>query len=107
MVDVLSEWVDPPQRLVPPGKIPVLPQSSLMFLRPVGDEPCRSRREFAGDDGQGLDVNRRFVIGVTGVEVRSAEVVDLIVVHPDHDSVERTDPGHRRIARGGSPSIFA
>jgi hypothetical protein len=71
MVDALSQRVDPPQRLVSPGKSPVLPKLSLMFLRSIGDEPCRSRRELAGDDAQGVDVDRRFVIRVTGVEVRS------------------------------------
>ena len=55
----------------------------------------RSRRELAGDDGEGLDVDRRFVIGVPRVEVRPAEMVDLIVIHPDHNPVESTDSGHR------------
>jgi hypothetical protein len=79
---------------VPSGKIPVVPKLALMLLGPVSNESRRSRRQLSSDYGQGLDVDRRFVIRVPRMEVRSAEVVDLVVVHPDQDPVERTDSRH-------------
>jgi hypothetical protein len=76
------------------GAIPVRSEFGSVEIRPFDNESRRSRRELAGYDGKSLDVDRGLVVAVSRVEVRAAGVVDLVVVHRDHDSVEGADPGH-------------
>ena len=98
----LSQWVDPLERLVPTGAVPVLAQFSLMCPCPLDDEPSGASWQPPGDDGQVFDVARGLVIAIACVEVRPTQVVGLIVVHPDHDSVEGADPRHPLIVAGPS-----
>ncbi len=73
-----------------------------MLSSPIGDEPHGSRRKLAGNDGEGLDIDRGFVLGITRVKVGAAEVMDLIVVHPNHDAVEGADSWHLSMMARGS-----
>jgi hypothetical protein len=93
MVEVLPERLDRLERLMAASELPVLVELGLMLPGTLDDDPHRSRRELASDDCETLDVDRGFVVAVTSMEVRPAEMVDLIVIHPDHDPVERTDSG--------------
>jgi hypothetical protein len=95
MLDALSEWLDRLQCLVTAGAVPVRSKFGAVELGPFDHESRGSRRELAGYHGEGLDVDRGLVIAVSGVEMRPAGMVDLVVVHRDHDSIEGADPGHQ------------
>ena len=71
-----------------------------MGTRPFNDEPEGARREPAGDDCLVLDVDGGLVVSGAGMEVRPTKVVGLIVIHPDHDPIERADPRHPLIVAG-------
>jgi hypothetical protein len=61
---------------------------------PFPHQPERTGRQLPRNQRRRLDIDRGLIIGIPSVEVRAAEMVDLIVVHPDHDSVEGADPRH-------------
>src|SRR5437667_1874480 len=96
MVDRLPERLDRLERLVPACALPVLAELRPTLKRPLDDESPGPWREAAGEDLEALDVDRRLIVTVGGVEMRSAAMVHLVVVHPDHDPVEGADPWHRR-----------
>jgi hypothetical protein len=80
MVDRLSQGFDRLKRLMPARAFPVVAQLALVPTRPLGHQPPSPRRQFAGDDGEALDVDRGLVVAVGGVEVRPPPVVDLVVI---------------------------
>jgi hypothetical protein len=61
---------------------------------PFGDEALGGRRECAGDDRKGLDIDGCLVLAMAGVEVRTSKMMNLIVIHLDRNSIEKTDPRH-------------
>jgi hypothetical protein len=73
---------------------PILEQLRLVRLSPFGDETLGGRRERAGYDRKGLDIDGCLVLAVAGVEVWAPKVVNLVVVHLDGDPVEKTDSRH-------------
>jgi hypothetical protein len=103
MVEALWQRLNRGQRLVIAGSFPVLSQLVLMGGSPFGYEAPRPGRQFACDDRKALDVNGSLCLTAPSVEVRPAPVVNLIVVHPDRDSVEAADSRHRAmLGRSGS-----
>jgi len=97
MVDRLSGAGRSSAALMATCTLPVLPQVLLVRTRPLEDEPERPRRNPARDHHEALDVDRRLVVSVTRMKMCSPVVVDLVVVHPDHDPVEGTYSRHPAI----------
>jgi hypothetical protein len=81
---------------------PVLVQLRLVCLCPLDDKSPGARRQLTGDDRPAFDVDRGLVLAIGSVEVRTPTVMGLVVVHPDHDPVERADSWHRRQATCGT-----
>jgi hypothetical protein len=74
--------------------IPVLPQLALMHTRPLNDETMRPRRQLAHDQSKTLDIKRSLVFAIASMEMWPTEMVSLVVVHPNADSIEGTDARH-------------
>lgn len=79
---------------MPTRAIPVLEQLGPMHAGPLQDEPKGARLQSPSDHFKVLNVDRRLVAALAGMKVRATEMLDLVVVHPDHDPVERADPRH-------------
>ena len=75
MVDGLTERLDRLQRLMRARQVPVRPQLVTTRLRPLDDETPGPRRKLSGEDLECLEIDRRFIPGVTRVEVRATAVV--------------------------------
>lgn len=97
MVLLLAERLYGLERLVAAGTAPVLAQLGLVYIRPFDHETQGARRELAGYDLEVFDVDGSLVVSIRRVKVRSTEMVALVVIHPDHDPVERADPRHALI----------
>jgi N-glycosylase/DNA lyase len=54
---------------MPTGPIPILPKLFAMIRSPVCDKPQRPWRELAREHEEVLDLDRRLVVAVAGVEV--------------------------------------
>jgi len=67
-----------------------------VLARPFDDEAKGPRRESSGQHIEALDVDRRLIATVARMKMRASEMLDLVVVHPDHDPVEGTDSRHGR-----------
>jgi hypothetical protein len=63
-------------------------------LRLSGAQPQRPRWQLTREHGQSFEVDRRLVFPYRAVEMRATAVVDLVLVHPHDDPVERAQPRH-------------
>ena len=107
MVDQLPERFDRLKRLMASRSLPVGVQLLAMSIRPIAHEPQSPWWQLAGQHGQCLEFDRRLVFGVPGVEMRSPAVMDLVVVHPHDDPVERAEPRHPAIVAPAPVRAFA
>ena len=63
-----------------------------MIIGPLNDETLGIPRQPAGHDREGPDIDGCLILTVASMEVRTSKMVHLVVVHPNGDSVEVTDP---------------
>src|SRR5205809_563341 len=96
----LRQWLDWRERLTFACAHPIVTKLSPMSRCPLGDKPARSPRHTAGKNLKALDVDRRLVLAISGVEVGPSQVPILVVIHPDRDSVEAADSGHQATLDG-------
>ncbi len=74
--------------------LPVRQKLRLMPPGPLNHETPRSWRQPAGNDCGALDTHGGLSLSIASMKMRSATMVDLVVVHPDRDSVEAAYSGH-------------
>src|ERR1044072_8176228 len=77
------------ERRRPAPATPVPARPGLMRAGPLHDKPNGARRQPPSDHLEILNVDRRLVAAIAGTEMGATEMVILVVVHPDHNPVER------------------
>jgi len=91
----LSQGLDRNQRPLSARAIPVVAKLRSTKFSPLDHQTTRPHRKLACDQLKGLDVDRRLVLAISGMEVGPSQMPILVVIHPDRDAVEAADSRHR------------
>lgn len=102
MVEASTQRLNRLQGLMTTRAIPILSQLLPMPTCPLNDETMRPRRQLASNQSKALDVNRSLEFAVASMEMRPTEMVNLVVVHPNADSIEGADARHGCISSPAS-----